>query len=105
VGSTDAAETLLRLIQTQPCDEVTLVVDALAIGYAQDLREALTAFNGRMVFTPHHGEMAMLTSLEEDAIAKSPEKVARDVTVQYGAVVVLKGSDTVIAAPNGTALH
>ena len=105
IGSTDAAEALMRLILTQPCDEVTLVVDALAIGSARNVREALAAFNGRMVFTPHHGEMAMLTGLEEDTIAKSPEKVARDIAVQYGAVVVLKGSDTVIAAPDGTTLH
>lgn len=41
MGSTDAAEALLRLILTQAYDEVTLVVDALAIGSARDLREAL----------------------------------------------------------------
>jgi ADP-dependent NAD(P)H-hydrate dehydratase len=57
------------------------------------------------VFTPHYGEMAMLTGLDEAVIARSSEKVARDVSAQYGAVVVLKGSDTVIAAPDGTALY
>jgi ADP-dependent NAD(P)H-hydrate dehydratase len=82
-----------------------LVVDAMAIGSARGQREALAAFDGRMVFTPHHGEMAMLTGIDEDAIAQSPDKIARDVAAQYGAVVVLKGSDTVIAAPDGTTLH
>jgi ADP-dependent NAD(P)H-hydrate dehydratase len=105
MGSTDAAKALLQLILMQPCDEVTMVVDALAIGSARDLRETLAAFDGRMVFTPHHGEMAMLTGIDEDAIAQSPEKIARDVAAQYGAVVVLKGSDTVIAALDGTTLH
>jgi len=105
IGSTDAAQALLRLILTQPCDEVTLVIDALAIESARGLREALSTFDGRMVFTPHHGEMAMLTGLEEDVIAQSPGKVAHDVAGQYRAVVVLKGSDTVVAAPDGTVLH
>lgn len=105
MGSAGAAKALLDIVLNQRCDEVTLVIDALAIGSARDLRDALVAFDGRMVFTPHHGEMAMLKGLDEDAVAKSPEKVARDVAVQYGAVVVLKGSDTVIAAPDGTTLH
>ncbi|HXH16605.1 MAG TPA: NAD(P)H-hydrate dehydratase [Sphingomonas sp.] len=105
MGSAGAATTLLRLVLEHPCDDLTLVVDAMAIGAARNLREALAAFEGRMVFTPHHGEMAMLTGMDEDIIARSPEKVARDVAAQYGAVVVLKGSDTVIATPDGTTLH
>jgi ADP-dependent NAD(P)H-hydrate dehydratase len=105
MGSAGAANALLRLVLAQPCDNVTLVVDAIAIGSARDLRDALAAFDGRMIFTPHHGEMAMLTGVEEDVIARFPEKIARDVAAQYGAVVVLKGSDTVIAAPDGTTLH
>jgi hypothetical protein len=40
MGSAGAANALLRLVLAQPCDNVTLVVDAIAIGSARDLRDA-----------------------------------------------------------------
>ncbi|NJC33376.1 hydroxyethylthiazole kinase-like uncharacterized protein yjeF [Sphingomonas jejuensis] len=96
-----ATEAVLRCAES----EALLVVDALSIAALRDRAEALKPFAGRLLITPHHGEMAALTGAEVDAIAADPASHARTVARTYGAVVVLKGSDTMVAAPDGALLH
>jgi NAD(P)H-hydrate repair Nnr-like enzyme with NAD(P)H-hydrate dehydratase domain len=55
--------------------------------------------------TPHSGEMAALLECHKDAVTADPAGVAADVARRFGAVVVLKDAETVIAAPNGKLLH
>lgn len=105
VGTTEAAARLLRLVLEQPCDDLVLVIDAMAIGCACDLRDELAPLRGRLIFTPHHGEMAALTGVDVAEIADDPASIARRVATDYGAVVVLKGSDTVVADADGPLLH
>lgn len=105
IGDPDAAERLLRQALAALSNEAVLVVDAMAIGCARTLAADIAAFKGRLVFTPHHGEMAVLTGRDEEEIARDPAAIARDAAAQYGAVVVLKSSETVVAAPDGTLLH
>jgi hydroxyethylthiazole kinase-like uncharacterized protein yjeF len=105
IGDGEVAARLLRLVLETPRDDVVLVIDAMAIGGLKDLRRQAAAFAGRLILTPHHGEMAVLTGLDEVRIAADPRRIAGDVARDHGAIVVLKGSDTVIAAPDGAALH
>jgi hydroxyethylthiazole kinase-like uncharacterized protein yjeF len=55
------------------------------------------------VLTPHPGEMARLTGLSVTAIQADRLKVAQRMAAEWQKVVVLKGSFTVIAAPDGRA--
>ena len=86
--------------------ERAVVVDADGLtsfaGGADELFTALAA-NGKAVLTPHSGEFHRLFG---DALApggNAKTDLARAAARRSGAVVVFKGADTVIAAPDGRA--
>ena len=88
------------------------VIDADGLtSFAQDgVRDALfaaLAANGRAVLTPHAGEFHRLFGgVSESADRPGGEaktELARAASRKSGAVVVFKGPDTVIAAPDGRA--
>ncbi|QQV76636.1 NAD(P)H-hydrate dehydratase [Sphingomonas aliaeris] len=99
-----AARLLGQVISADP-GEMILVVDAMPIGALRDLESQAAALSGRLILTPHYGEMAVLAGCEEDAVADNPERFACDAAARFGAIVVLKGSSTVIAGPDGAMLH
>jgi NAD(P)H-hydrate epimerase len=89
-----------------------LVIDADGLtSFAGEGRElaqltALIAANpAPVVLTPHEGEFAQIFK-GVDQVLQQPSKLLRAVAAarQTGAVVVLKGADTVIASPDGAAI-
>lgn len=54
-----------------------------------------------MILTPHPGEMARLISKPIADVIKNPVDVARSFATERNVILVLKGSPTVIAAPDG----
>jgi NAD(P)H-hydrate epimerase len=54
-----------------------------------------------MILTPHPGEMARLLSKSIAEITKSPVELARSFAVDRRVILVLKGSPTVVASPDG----
>lgn len=56
---------------------------------------------GAAVLTPHAGEAAALLGTSTAVVTDDPLAAANDLAARYGAVVVLKGATTVIAAPDG----
>ncbi|ABQ29277.1 MULTISPECIES: bifunctional ADP-dependent NAD(P)H-hydrate dehydratase/NAD(P)H-hydrate epimerase [Acidiphilium] len=92
LGVEAAGQTLARLVAAGRA----IVADADALTSAAGEAERL---RGVAAITPHEGEFArVFPDLQADRLSR-----ARAAAARIGAVVVLKGPDTVIAAPDGRA--
>jgi NAD(P)H-hydrate epimerase len=93
---TEAAMAVLLARLTCP---TVLDADALNIIAARSLR--VGASRQPLVVTPHPAEMGRLAHMPTDAVQADRHGVAAAYAQHEGVVVVLKGSRTVVAAPDG----
>jgi hydroxyethylthiazole kinase-like uncharacterized protein yjeF len=97
-----------ELVGTALAGPRAVVLDADALTSFEDDAPALCAATARrdhpVVLTPHAGEFVRLFKKEPDIIEKS-SKIYKSIAAagRSGAVVLLKGPDTVVAAPDGRA--
>jgi len=99
VGDATRANVLSALATGKPC-----VVDADGLSVFEGDPDALAgAVRGPCVLTPHEGEFARLFGAGSGEAEGSRLVRARAAAARLGAVVILKGGDTVIAAPDGRA--
>lgn len=83
---------------------LTIVLDAAALTAARNLRTIIARHRGKVILTPHHGEMAILSGLLAEAVAADPRGVAQDMAHRFQAVVLFKGKESIIAGPADHAL-
>lgn len=89
------------LVEAALAADATAVLDADAVTVGAQYRDHfIRALHGRAILTPHEGEFARLFP---DALVQGRLAAARAAARETGAVLLLKGPDTVVAAPNGRA--
>jgi ADP-dependent NAD(P)H-hydrate dehydratase len=79
----------------------SLLFDARAIKSVRHARGIIGRYSGRIVLTPHGGEMAALLGQERAVVEAEPQRWALEAAATFGAVVAFKGARTFIAAPDG----
>ena len=95
VGDATRRAALQILASARPA---LLDADAITV-FAADASALAAAIRGPCVMTPHDGEFARVFDAGGDKLQR-----ARAAARQSGAVIVLKGPDTVVAAPDGRAI-
>jgi hydroxyethylthiazole kinase-like uncharacterized protein yjeF len=102
----DRTDQLVADLLSAPDASRTILLDAAALTSAQYLEGLIAAHQGHVILTPHHGEMAHLSGLEVEAVKADPEGVARDIAKRFNAIILLKGKESILAAPSGEiAIH
>lgn len=105
MSSARSARALLRAIMREIGDDATLVLDAGALLALQGNRGLVRRLGGRVILTPHAGEMASLLGVDRTDVERNAAAYARDASERFGAVVALKGAETWIAEPAGALFH
>ena len=77
----------------------SLVLDAAALCGLRPHAETVRALGGRIVMTPHAGEMAQLLDRSREEIEADPLSAALDATGFFNAVTVMKGARTLVVTP------
>lgn len=97
---TGAATLAARLAAAAP--DAAFLIDAAALtGLSGDAN--VSSLAGRLVITPHAGEMASFLGLEMETIQADPLAAARRAAANLGAVVVMKGVESHVVTPDGAA--
>jgi NAD(P)H-hydrate epimerase len=92
----DVLEWLLSFVQ------VPMVIDADGLNLLAQRPELLTrTLRPPLILTPHPGEMARLSGLSVAEIQSRRYEIAREFAVKNRVVLLLKGTRTIIAAPDG----
>ncbi len=78
------------------------VLDAGGLSAIGTNHNALRPCAGRLVVTPHPGEMARLAGIPVAQVLQMPADVALGFSQKTGAITVLKGHRTLVATPDGT---
>jgi hydroxyethylthiazole kinase-like uncharacterized protein yjeF len=98
-----ALAALTREVLARAEGEAAFLLDAGALAALADCREALRRHAGRLVLTPHVGEMAGLLGCPAAEVAEDPLAAARRAAATFGAVVDMKGGRSFVASPQGEA--
>ncbi len=99
LGRADATQAFAREAARQV--EVPLLLDADGLNAHAGRLESLAGRPAPTVLTPHGGELARLLETDSDDVGAHRLACVRAAARRSGAVVVLKGDDTLVADPAG----
>jgi NAD(P)H-hydrate epimerase len=99
ISQNKETQNLVRNLVAKVAKPVVLDADGINafVGHLDMLKET----NAKLVLTPHEGEMARLLGVDVGEVSKNRKDVALKFANEYNTVLILKGRDTVVAAPGG----
>lgn len=95
-----AKETVSQIVKNA---KGKLIIDADGINAVADNINILKESSADILLTPHPGEMSRLTKKSIEQINSNRIETATDFARSYGVTLLLKGANTVIAFPDGSA--
>ena len=98
-GRSSGAQALVHALAARV--EVPLVIDADGLNAFAGRLAELSGRPARTVLTPHAGELGRLLGVDSAEVGRARLHHARAAAARAGAIVVLKGDDTLVAAPSG----
>ncbi|MGK2939767.1 MAG: NAD(P)H-hydrate dehydratase [Solirubrobacteraceae bacterium] len=102
LGRADAALAFAR--EVAAAVDAPLLIDADGLNAHAGALAALAARRAPTILTPHAGELARLVGTSSEDVGARRLHHAREAARIAEAIVVLKGDDTIVAAPDGTAI-
>lgn len=99
IGRAEGAASFARELAARA--PLPLVLDADGLNAHAGALEALAERSAPAILTPHGGELARLLGTTSEAVRETRLASARDATRRAGAIVVLKGDDTLVVDPGG----
>jgi ADP-dependent NAD(P)H-hydrate dehydratase / NAD(P)H-hydrate epimerase len=102
-GLGSAEETTRAFVRSMVIErERPMVLDADALNALVPWAEKIAGSRAHpLILTPHPGEMARLTGKTISDVLHNRVEVAREFAILHGVILVLKGSRTLVAAPDG----
>lgn len=100
-GLSNNRNTLINLKKLIKNCRVPMIIDADGINALALCIDLLKKANAPIILTPHPAEMARLLKTDVKFIEQNRVAVAKKFAASYNCILVLKGVNTLIAAPNG----
>jgi len=99
IGRSEGAVAFARRVAHEV--QVPLLIDADGLNAHAEHLELIAERSAPTVLTPHDGELGRLLGIDSSAVGEHRIEHARDVAKRSGAIVVLKGDDTLVVPPAG----
>ncbi|MBQ8203744.1 MAG: NAD(P)H-hydrate dehydratase [Clostridia bacterium] len=100
LGQSDTAVKLIKKVLLT-VENTPLVIDADGINAVSRDINIIKKIKAPVIFTPHPKEMARLCHTTVNEIEKNRVEYAKNFARNYSCIVVLKGANTIVAAPDG----
>jgi hydroxyethylthiazole kinase-like uncharacterized protein yjeF len=99
IGRSDGGSEFARRVAQAV--HIPLLIDADGLNAHAEALESLAGREAPTVLTPHAGELGRLLGVESEEVERHRLRHACEAAERSGAVVLLKGDDTLVAAPGG----
>ena len=99
IGRSDGASEFARRVAQAV--KIPLLIDADGLNAHAEALESLAGREAPTVLTPHAGELGRLLGVDSEEVERHRLRHVREAAERSGAVVLLKGDDTLVAAPGG----